>query len=115
MARAPCDVAQIETGTFRIERQPVDVRLVIAAAIEEYRPLADARNLRLTQETAGSAFVEGAARRLKQVVTNLLSNAIKFTPKGGQVGIRIAPNAGTVEIQVADDGPGIRRRPCRVS
>jgi signal transduction histidine kinase len=101
------DVTQIETGTFRIERQPVDVRSVIAAAIEEYRPLADARDLRLTQETGGPAFVEGDARRLMQVVTNLISNAIKFTPKGGRVGVRIAADGGAVEIHVADDGPGI--------
>ena len=101
------DVAQIETGTFRIERQPVDLRSVIAEAIEEYRPLADARSLRLTQEAGGPAFVEGDFRRLMQVVTNLLSNAIKFTPKGGRVGIRLAANQGTVEMDVADDGPGI--------
>jgi two-component system phosphate regulon sensor histidine kinase PhoR len=101
------DLSQIETGNFRIDRKPVDVRSVIAAAVEEYQPLADARNLRLTQETNGPAVVEGDARRLMQVVANLLSNAIKYTQKGGQVLVRIAEDPHTVEIDVADDGPGI--------
>jgi signal transduction histidine kinase len=101
------DVSQIETGSFRIERKPVDVRSVIAEAVEEYRPLAEARSLRLTQEVNGPAVVEGDARRLMQVVANLLSNAIKYTQKGGQVQVRIASDPHTVEIDVADDGPGI--------
>ena len=100
------DVAQLETGHFRLEREPVDLRVVVAAAVEEFRPLADARQLQIS-EAGGAAPVVGDPRRLLQVVANLLSNAIKFTPRGGNVRIRVAAEADAVQLEVEDDGPGI--------
>src|SRR5262249_14298888 len=46
--------------------------------------------------------------RLQQVVWNLLSNAIKFTPKGGRVQVCVGTVDSHVEIEVADNGEGIR-------
>lgn len=101
------DVSQIEAGRFRIERQPVEMNAVIGSAIEEYRPLSDARGLRLIQQQGPEAVVEGDPRRLMQVVSNLLSNAIKFTAIGGTVHLQATLEGGAVEVQVRDDGAGI--------
>jgi signal transduction histidine kinase len=46
--------------------------------------------------------------RLKQVLYNYLSNAIKFTPEGGHVTIRVAPqDADHFRLEVEDSGIGI--------
>jgi CheY-like chemotaxis protein len=42
------------------------------------------------------------------VVWNLLSNAIKFTPRGGNVWLRLGHDDGSAEIEVRDDGLGIK-------
>jgi signal transduction histidine kinase len=44
---------------------------------------------------------------LQQVVSNLLTNAIKFSPEGATVQVRVRQLNGSVELSVADNGPGI--------
>lgn len=59
-------------------------------------------------------LVSGDYHRLQQVVWNLLSNAIKFTPKGGQVEVRLSVVSTQeqlttnkyAQIQVIDNGIG---------
>jgi signal transduction histidine kinase len=59
--------------------------------------------------------VEGEAsidpQRVREVLTNLLSNALRYTPRGGEIIVRLA-EAGlglerTVTVSVEDNGPGI--------
>jgi signal transduction histidine kinase len=46
--------------------------------------------------------------RMSEVLGNLLSNAFKFTPRGGQVSLRVdASDDGIVHMQVRDTGAGI--------
>jgi signal transduction histidine kinase len=40
-------------------------------------------------------------------VDNLLSNAIKFTPKGGEVSVRLGSSNSVAAIEVTDTGTGI--------
>lgn len=49
------------------------------------------------------------ARRVRQVLVNLLSNAVKFTAAGGAVELSSSgdEDAGLVQFEVRDDGPGI--------
>jgi CheY-like chemotaxis protein len=44
---------------------------------------------------------------LQQVIWNLLSNAVKFTPRGGQVTIKLEPLDGLAVLTVTDTGAGI--------
>ena len=47
--------------------------------------------------------------RILQVLLNLLSNAAKFVPSpGGQVQVRLVPDAQGVTVCVQDNGPGVQ-------
>ncbi|MBF2075054.1 MAG: response regulator [Synechococcales cyanobacterium C42_A2020_086] len=82
------DVSQIIRGKLRLNLCPVDLSVVIGAAIDTVRPLADAKAISLDVQTT-TTTVCGDPARLQQVVWNLLSNAIKFTPPGGQIWVRL--------------------------
>ena len=55
-------------------------------------------------------IVSGHDSRLSQVVVNLIDNAISFSPKGGSIYVsaRRIPEKNEIEIDVEDEGPGIR-------
>ena len=47
------------------------------------------------------------ARLIIQVIINLVDNAIKYTPKGSEIVISTRKKDAFVEVEVADNGPGI--------
>ena len=95
-------------GNIRIDPLPVDLVAVVQGAMEEIRPVAEAKAVSVAFTCqAIPDQVGGDILRLQQVVANLLSNAVKFTPSGGRVEVRLTSTASAAEIQVADSGQGI--------
>ena len=79
---------------------------VVQATVEDLRPLADEKGLKLTVE-ADEAHGMADRDRLTQVVTNLVGNAIKFT-ETGEVSVTVRSDGqGNVQTAVRDTGRGI--------
>jgi signal transduction histidine kinase/CheY-like chemotaxis protein len=102
------DVARITQGHIQLSLKETPLADIIDMAVEQARPLIDARGHSLAVALPGRAVrVNADATRLAQVFGNLLHNAAKYTPDGGAVGIvtRVAGNTAT--ITVTDTGAGI--------
>jgi signal transduction histidine kinase/CheY-like chemotaxis protein len=102
------DVSRIVSGKIRLNVQPVELPLILHEAVETIKPAADAKRIRIQaviDPQVGS--ISGDPDRLRQIVWNLLSNAVKFTPKEGQVQLRLERVNSSVEIIVSDTGDGI--------
>ncbi len=102
------DVSSIITGKLRLNVQPVNLGIIISAAVDGLRPAADAKEIRLQVQLDSSTWpVSGDPDRLQQVAWNLIANAIKFTPKGGSVNVSLVRVDSQVEVTVSDTGVGI--------
>ena len=102
------DVSRIVSGKMRLNVQPVDLPLVLHEAVETIRPAADAKRIRINAVIDPQVSpISGDPDRLQQIVWNLLSNAVKFTPKEGQIQLRLERVNSSVEIIVSDTGTGI--------
>ena len=102
------DVSRIVSGKLRINTQPVDVLLIIHAAIDAVRPAAEAKQIDIhTHVEAPDSIVRADMERLQQVFWNLLSNAVKFTPAGGVVDVYLERHDSAAEIRIEDSGPGV--------
>jgi PAS domain S-box-containing protein len=102
------DVSRIVSGKLRISTQPVDLLLIIHAAIDAVQPAAEAKEIAIaTHVAAPDAIVRADSERLQQVFWNLLANAVKFTPAGGTVDVYLERNGSLAEIRIEDSGPGV--------
>ena len=104
------DVSRIITGKLRLEVAPVELAVVVKAAIDAIRPSADAKGVRLQPVIDSRAcFVLGDAGRIQQIVWNVVSNAVKFTPRGGRVQVTLERAHSNAEVTVRDTGKGIHK------
>lgn len=102
------DVSRVTRGLVTLKRTKLDAKLIFPDAVEQVRPLIEARRHRLAVHTPpDSAFVVGDVKRLVQVVANLLTNAAKFTPEGGEIVLSMEVDGGHIKIAVSDNGVGM--------
>jgi PAS domain S-box-containing protein len=102
------DMSRIMTGQVRLELQNLDLREIIAGAVDTIRPSADAKRIQLeTHLDREVVWAKVDRARMQQVLWNLLSNAVKFTPPGGHVRVTAERVNSHIEISVHDTGVGI--------
>jgi len=102
------DVSRVTSGRINLQQTPVDLKSVIARAVEASEPFLEARGHRLHLDLAPEPVaLLGDAARLSQVLVNLLDNAAKFTRDGGQIRIGLHREDGFAVLSVKDNGIGM--------
>jgi len=100
----------VETGNFVLKRAPLDVREVVAEAVEVCRERAEEKHLPLVLRTDESvtfpnAFADRGA--MLTAFTNLIDNAVKYTVGEGRIEIEVARAGRYVTVAVRDTGIGM--------
>ncbi|MEJ7669089.1 MAG: response regulator [Casimicrobiaceae bacterium] len=108
------DVSRFRWGRITLRKEPVEIREVIARALESTRSTMNARGHTVSVEMPDdAAWVEGDIVRLTQVLGNLLTNAAKYSGDGTQIKVvaayegEVNATAREVVIRVKDSGAGI--------
>jgi signal transduction histidine kinase len=108
-------VSRMEVGMLEYHVEDVDLPEIAAHFVRMFEgPAAQKRQTLACQIPADLPLVLADRERLAQVLSNLLSNATRCTPDGGRIEVtaRVLPAPpgaclGKVQVDVADDGPGI--------
>jgi CheY-like chemotaxis protein/two-component sensor histidine kinase len=102
------DVARISTGKVELRRQRIDLKDVVATAVETSASLIDAGGHKLTVEVPTAPLpMDADPTRIAQVVSNLLNNAAKYTPQGGRIALKVHVEGPDAFLSVSDTGVGI--------
>jgi signal transduction histidine kinase len=102
------DVARITRGRINLSREPIELAVLIARAVETVQPLIQARGHQLSSEIpAGTLRINADPLRLTQAFGNVLGNAAKYTERGGRISLTVCRQGTDVEIRVRDTGIGI--------
>ncbi len=102
------DYSALISGTLPLYRTEVNLaeiaENVSAVVADEVRQKDQTMEVEVAPDTP---ILCGDSRRITQILHELLKNAEKFTPAGGKMGLRIAPEGDMVRLDVWDTGPGI--------
>jgi signal transduction histidine kinase len=113
------DLATVEAGQMRVEREQAAIDEVIEDALAIGRPLAFAHGITIEGgHDFRRLFFVGDVGRVRQILVNLLSNGVKFSKPGGQITIgtelatppassSLDPERQYVAVRVRDRGVGV--------
>lgn len=105
------DFSKMEEKKLRLEMAPFNLKKEMKLLQELFDANAKEKEIKLQLEIANDVpeHVISDQYRLKQIISNLLSNAIKFTPKGGNVTLKLHMRKKLLQICVQDTGIGIAK------
>lgn len=100
------DMAELVTGSIRINRKPTDLRNLINQAMARLEDRIEDRviNLDIAQDIP---LIEGDEDALRRVFVNLIENACSYSAPDQPVSITLRKEGSEVKITVTDRGPGI--------
>ncbi|MDT8067690.1 MAG: ATP-binding protein [Terriglobia bacterium] len=98
---------QLREGNGREKLPPVDIAASCEQSADRWRPIAEAKSVRISVNASNMAEIPGDADDLELIWSNLLDNAIRYSPAGAEVRVSVARGDGRVRVEVADQGPGI--------
>lgn len=102
------DVARISGGKIDLQKARVDLKDVLAAAIETSMPFIDnGRHALVVHQPEEALLMDVDPTRIAQVLSNLLNNAAKYTPSGGRIVVNVHRVAEEAVVTIADNGIGI--------
>ena len=107
------DLSRIEAGRVVLRRAPCELGVVVGHALEELRPMADAKEQNLSLAVDTDPTMEGDSDKIHQIATNLITNALRYTPRDGTITVMVdeVPEeelAGQwARLRVRDNGIGI--------
>jgi len=107
LAQELLDLSLIEAGQMPMQIARADLGEIAAEQIIHYEPMAQQKQIVVTNDVAEDVIVEVDAKLIGRVLGNLIHNAIKFTPDRGRITIGAAPANGQIKVSVADTGAGI--------
>jgi signal transduction histidine kinase len=102
------ELANIEAGRVKLERQPQPVRRILTAATDAMRPFHTLKAQTLNVDLEDEALTISCDReRVVHAVANAVARAIRATPESGSISLRARSNGDQVEIIVTDQGPAV--------
>jgi two-component system, OmpR family, manganese sensing sensor histidine kinase len=93
-----------------------DLSSLLLKLIEAYRPLAEAKQIKLTTELSPAVKAisvrlqdSNGADDLDRLFGNLLQNAINYTPELGSISVGLNHKDGMITVDITDTGIGINK------
>ena len=102
------DLSRLRSGKLELNRETVSPVASIENAIETVKMDAESKEIKIEVIAPDDLlFVRADPVRLEQIIWNLLNNSVKFTPRGGQITVRLEEQYDDIVLTVTDNGQGI--------
>lgn len=102
------DIASIEAGTVRLEKDRFDLTELVTQCAHHYQRQAIVKEIILSLIPSRQArLVDADQFKINAVLDNLITNAIKYTRPGGNVTIQFDDKNGQHVVHIRDTGLGL--------
>jgi signal transduction histidine kinase len=101
------DLAKLDAHRFTVLQEEVDMEQLSERAYAAFGEEARKRGIDYRFDVHAKPVILTDGDRVLQIIVNLLSNAFRWTPEGGRIEVELSAPNGSVEVLVADTGPGI--------
>jgi PAS domain S-box-containing protein len=103
------DLSRVEAGKLKLFESTINIVAVVQGVVRLISERATDAAVKIAVDSAPDMPALWADERLvKQMLINLLANAVKFTPRGGQVTVKLLQDpTGAIALMVTDTGIGI--------
>jgi len=98
------DMSRIQAGALSIRLQPIALHEMVPIALDTLGPAAEAVELDIPDSLPD---IDTDPALLERVIANLAANALRYSPPGMPPRLSASAHAGSVELRIADRGPGI--------
>ena len=100
-------LSRLDAGHLKLDRQPVDVAVLIDDLAREMGRLAVESGVTIEVSHAQGVVVLADATRLRQVLLIVLDNALRHTHEGGAIHLEARNDGRVVQLRISDTGSGI--------
>jgi signal transduction histidine kinase len=100
-------LCELRAGKIELVHEKIELDGLLGELIEQVRPLASEKRVRIRVESAAAAELKGAAKYLGMVIHALLDNAVRSSPPDLEVDLEISAEEDATSIAVIDRGPGV--------
>jgi two-component system sensor histidine kinase KdpD len=102
------DLSRLRAGALTPSKRPAAVDELIEGVVGRMEPVLRGHTVEL-QLREDLPEVSMDVLQVDQALTNLLENAAKFSPRGSRILVQAASWEDSVQVRIADQGPGIPR------
>jgi two-component system sensor histidine kinase KdpD len=100
------DITRLEAGALKIKKEPYDVQDLIGSCLASLESRAKEKKVKI-DIPPNLPLIPMDSVLMAQVLINLLDNALKYSPADSTIDISARIRENWLEIEVADQGPGI--------
>ena len=101
-------LARYQSNGRNLTFQKVDIKWVVEKVLKKISPLAKDKGIKLTAKIQNQDLWANE-ESLEEMLLIFLDNAVKYTPKGGEVFLKIFKEGRWLKIQIRDTGVGIAK------
>jgi two-component system, OmpR family, phosphate regulon sensor histidine kinase PhoR len=103
------ELSQLESESLKVDCSSLSLRNIVEGSFSSFHGMARQKNIELLCLVPETCRVWANAKGLEHVLGNLLQNAINYCPQGSRVRVAATTDKSEVQLDVADNGPGIAK------
>lgn len=102
------DLSKIESGTLQLEKANTDAIAMTSSIVNMLKLLATEKGVQLRLDFSNPHLsITCDENKISQVLSNLIGNSLKFTPKGGNIDVKVTSDENFLYFSIHDTGKGI--------